>query len=137
MPATPAAKARTKNVAAAKRLLKLIETEAARHGALLAEGQVPEGSFLASVIKYDQALSAAALLDSLNGEPAADGAVLADDVRLDDLAALVLLVQDITGTPPPGQDMPLTRLMASAFPDRLPAPVAATAATPAAAQNGA
>jgi hypothetical protein len=112
-PKSAAAKARARYLAAARRSLKLIITEAAIHDALLGEGKIPETGFLASALKYDQALAALAALDALDQAPAGDGDDGTAEVRRDDLQALIWTVRGIIPPGTPGDGTPLGRLAAA------------------------
>jgi len=97
MAQTPAQKLRSKNLAAAKRSLKLIAEQAAADLAVFENGGVPAlGAFRASLAKYEQALLAVSLLDSLGDSLAieaggADGSVV--EVQREALQALVDLLR--------------------------------------------
>jgi len=101
------AKIRKRNLEAAKRSLKLLADGAAQAAAILDEGGVPEQAFTASVINYEKARSALALLDMIAAgntrEP--DGLV---EVSRDDLAPLVGLIR--SGAPEAPADSHLGRL---------------------------
>lgn len=136
MAQTPAQKLRTRNLAAARRSLKLIAEAAAADLATLENGGVPDlGAFRASTPKYEQALLSVVLLDSLDDSLAieangADGSGPPEvEVRHDDLAALVALVRDFiteTGANPDEGDTSYTRLTA-ALQNGQPEPAAAGA----------
>lgn len=115
---TPA-KLRSAAVSGAKRSLGVIAGEVAKHQAIWEAGGVPEGSFLTSALKYDQALSTIALLDALTS---ADEAWTAEangivEVRQEDLAALVLFAHEFIAPEGRAEGSPVARLTAAAFPD--------------------
>lgn len=117
MPQTPAQKLRSRNLAAAKRSLKLITDQAAADLATFENKGVPDlGAFRASLAKYEQALIAVSLLDSLDDNLAieangADGSGSPEvEVRREDLTGLVLLVRDLVAEQDVDPDEPGTAL---------------------------
>jgi hypothetical protein len=109
-PKNPAVKARARQLAAAKRSLKLIADDVAKHQAALDNGELPSGSFMASAQKYDLARYAITVLDETG-----DGAVTDDgtaEVSRDDLKGLVAVLQGF-GLPVT-EGTPLARLAAAA-----------------------
>lgn len=91
---TPA-KARSKNLTAAKRSLGLIDEAAAKARAALDSGRIPGDGLLTYAFKYETALQALWLLDSL-GAPE-DGDARTVEVSRDDLESMVLyLVAEFT-----------------------------------------
>jgi hypothetical protein len=135
MAQTPAQKLRSKNLATAKRSLKLIAEQAAADLAVFENGGVPDlGAFRASMAKYEQALLAVSLLDSLGDSLAieaggADGNLI--EVRAGDLEALVLFVRQSiieTGGDPDVPGTAIALLTQAVYPDgSAPEPVPATA----------
>jgi hypothetical protein len=80
--------ARKRRMTAATRSLSLVKDVVDQHLGLLESGQVPEGDFVTSAVKYAQALGELRLLDMIagGGEPAANGAIELDRA---DVAALL------------------------------------------------
>jgi hypothetical protein len=100
MAQTPAQKLRTRNLATAKRSLKLIAEQAAADLATFENKGVPDlGTFRASTANYEKALLAVSLLDSLDASLAieahgADGSGPPEvEVRREALAALIDLLR--------------------------------------------
>jgi hypothetical protein len=108
-PKSPVTKARARQVAAAKRSLTLILEAAARHAEMLNKGEIPDGTFRASVAKYEDALTVIAALDALGETPDGGSDGLAE-VRRDDLQALVAVARIAF----PGAGEPLARLAEAA-----------------------
>lgn len=124
MSTTPKA-LRARNMTAAKRSATLIRDGILQHLEILAEGKIPESSFTASVAKYEASLVTLRALDALDGgDPAPDGEVL---VRPGDLDVLLRLVRVQFGPDALAGDSPLGHLAAAAWPDGVPAAVAAPA----------
>ena len=109
---------------AAKRSLKLILEEAQSQLATLENGGVPDSGFMASVIKYEQARANLDILLTLGADTPADGEVL---VQPGDLDVLLRLVRVQFGPDALAGDSPLGHLAAAAWPDGVPAAVAAPA----------
>lgn len=133
MSLAPAARARARHLAAAKRSLKLLREAAAEHHVALEDGVIPESSFLVSAVKYDQALACLNLLDSLS-EPAGTGPDTAAgpedgmaEVSRQDLAALVLFAHGFVTEAGRLPGSPIARLTEAAFPDGIPVPGQAAA----------
>jgi hypothetical protein len=114
-PKSPAAKARAKQLAAAKRSLSLIAGEVAAAQAALENGGVPDRGFMASVLKYDQALAVIIALDALGEAPAPDGGDGLAEVSRDDLTTLIGVLKGLVPAGLLGSgDTPLARLEAAA-----------------------
>lgn len=111
--ATPQEKAaksaRTRNMAAAKRSLKLIADVVAQHAGLLKQGAVPEASFMVYALKYEQARSVLVLLDTIStADGAADGLI---EVRRDDLEVMIAALRAVVPASMLGEDDPDTPLV--------------------------
>lgn len=115
---------RTRNMTAAKRSLSLIEEAVAEHRKALDAGEVPESGFAVYVIKYEHSRVCLGLLDALGTEIPDDGAV---EVQPGDLDVLLRLVRVQFGPGALAGDSPLGHLAAAAYPDGLPAALAAPA----------
>ena len=124
MPASPKT-LRTRNMTAAKRSLKLILEEAQAQLATLENGGVPDSGFMPSVIKYEQALTALRTLDALDRDAPDDAIEVL--VQPGDLDVLLRLVRVQFGPDALAGDSPLGHLAAAAWPDGVPAAVAAPA----------
>jgi len=114
--------ARTRNLTAAKRSLQLVLDEAAGHMKALEDGStVPDGGFMASALKYEQALAQLRLLDSLAGagaEPEPDETANGHAVSADDVGLLIGVLRAYALVPDKTDpDTPLGHLVSFAFGD--------------------
>lgn len=110
---SPAAKSRARQLAAAKRSLKLIAEAVAEHQAILDRGELPSGhSFMASAQKYDLARYAITVLDEDPAATPPDGDNGTAEVSREDLQGLVKVLQGF-GLPV-ADGTPLARLAAAA-----------------------
>lgn len=110
---TPAEKARSRQLVAAKRSLKLIAEAVAEHQAIMDRGELPSGhSFMASAQKYDLARYAIAVLDEDPAATPPDDDNGMAEVSRDDLRGLVKVLQGF-GLPV-ADGTPLGRLAAAA-----------------------
>jgi len=110
MAQTPAAKARSTALTAAKRSLAQILEAAAADDATIKNGGIPDASFTASVRKYEEALAVIRVLDKIS---AGNGELPGDEARPEDLAALLDLLWDCGVRFSPDQsttDTPLGRM---------------------------
>jgi hypothetical protein len=105
---------RTRNMTAAKRSLTLIRDAVLTHLDILEEGNVPESSFGASVVKYETALSALRTLDALGENDAGEATV---EVRADALEALVLFAHGFVTEEGRAPGSPIDELTRAVYPD--------------------
>jgi hypothetical protein len=115
MTATSSKTLRNRNLAAAKRSLKLIQEAVTEHLAALEAGGVSEGNFTASVVKYEQARLTLGMLDALGVDATADEATV--EVRVDALEALVLFAHGFVTEAGRTPGSPIDELTRAVYPD--------------------
>lgn len=126
MTATPIEKAvkaaRTRNKTAALRSARLIADGVAQHIVLLEQGAVPESSFMASALKYEQCLvamrTADTALQAAGTDALANGAI---ELDREDVAALLETVSAFVPAGVLSALPPLARVAAAVSPEGLPA----------------
>jgi hypothetical protein len=115
MTATSSKTLRNRNLAAAKRSLKLIQEAVTEHLAALGDDVVPGDGFLASVLKYEAARTRLELLEMLGVDATADEATV--EVRVDALEALVLFAHGFVTEAGRTPGSPIDELTRAVYPD--------------------